>query len=185
MDQKQLSDALVALLKSLNAIKAAVSASNFWVIIPSVASAIFTAIAAWAAWRSVKQVEKTRKDDFMPVVIIRGAQVNSSLYLNDGSATVEAIFENLGKGVAKNVRIVGTNGSPIFTKSIVFPSGIPSRRLLILGRYSIQVRHVKRKTSHFIYCMRTFTKENIKLLQGFPLGQMSRRFFLPASLLNQ
>lgn len=132
MDPKGLSE----ILKSLDAIEAATSTPNFLSTIASMTSAVFTAIAAWAAWRSVKQVEKTRMDDFMPIVTIKNArpdQKNNRFHPENNPHNVDAILENLGKGVAKDVRIIRTNGDLIFTKSISIPVGHPVHQVIDFG----------------------------------------------------
>lgn len=73
-----------------------------------IVSAIATVAAALAAWRSVRQVEETRKDEFLPIIKIKIALPNSS-NVPDQEMRETVIFLNVGKGIAENVCVFMKN----------------------------------------------------------------------------
>lgn len=62
-----------------------------------IAIAVGTIAAALAAYYSVKEVEKTRKDDHMPILIVSSER---SIMLG---VLADCKFRNIGRGIARNI----------------------------------------------------------------------------------
>ncbi len=90
------------LINSLESIARNMNGPRWWDILAALVTMAGTGIALFYSHKSIRQIEITRKDEFIPILLMKNArpgQANNRFHSTENS-NVELLFENHGKGVA-------------------------------------------------------------------------------------
>ena len=103
-------------------------ASVAWSDVATVATALFTAVTAWAAWRSVKQSQElfdaAKRADLAPLPLV-----------SMGTGTTELSVANVGGGIAKGVLFIFVAGGRKGLGAVRDGFLRPGDRMLVHGAF--------------------------------------------------